>query len=69
MKIAAGITMSANVMRPKMAHVPRQPTRANSTVVIIGINTFESPWPRLATAMARPRRRTNQREIVTLTTI
>ena len=57
------------MIMPKIAQVARQPTQIKSAAVTIGINTLDRPCPRLAAAMARPRLRTNQREIVTLTTI
>ncbi len=66
-KIKAGITTNTNVIRPKIDQVSRQPIQVNSAAVKTGIQTLANPWPMLATAMARPRLRTNQRDIVTLT--
>src|SRR5688572_30123061 len=69
MNSRAGITTNTSVMIPNIDQVQRQPSQTNKLAVTIGIRTFDSPCPRLAIAMALPRLRTNQREIVTLTTM
>ncbi|MBM4262369.1 MAG: hypothetical protein FJ145_13185 [Deltaproteobacteria bacterium] len=69
MKEYAGPTTIKSVNTPNTTQVPRQPVYAISDAANSGMHTLAKPWPMPARASARPRMRTNQREIVTLTTM
>ena len=69
MKNQEGPTTNANVSRPNKTQVARHPMFTMSDAASTGMATLAKPCPMLASARARPRMRTNQREIVTFTTI